>query len=160
MITALFAVDQTGGMGLNGSMPWPSNKDDMRWFKDLTTGQVVVMGKRSWESPDMPHPLPKRQNVVFTNDFFEQPEIDQVRGDVLEFLNAAPLLYENKEIFIIGGANLLMQSKPAIDRIFLTRIHGEYPCDVKIDVEEFLSGFELVNTIDLGSCKVEEYAPI
>lgn len=160
MITALFAVDNKGGMGVNGNMPWPSNKDDMKWFKTTTEGHVVVMGKRSWHSPDMPKPLPKRHNIIVTNEFIERNDIEQIRGDVAEGLKYVEEQYADKTIFVIGGANLLKQAKPVIKKAFITRIPGEYICDTVLDMTEFLEGFTLVNTIDLGSCTVEEYEAI
>lgn len=160
MIIALFAVDERGGLGNNGGMPWPSNKEDMRWFKSTTEGQVVVMGKRSWHSPDMPKPLPKRHNIVVTNEFLDRNDIEQIKGDVVEGLKYAEQQYQNLNIFVIGGANLLMQAKPAINKAFVTRIPGEYICDTVLNMNQFLEGMKLVNIIDLGTCKVEEYETI
>lgn len=160
MISALFAVDDLGGMGLNGNMPWPFNKEDMIWFKKATEGQVVVMGKKSWHSPDMPKPLPKRLNVVFTNDFMDREDIIQIRGDVCEGLLTIENSYPDQEIFVIGGANLLEQAKPVLKKIYITRIPGKHESDVKINVEEFLSGFQLINSQQFTTCKVEEYEAI
>lgn len=158
MIIAIFAVDDIGGMGFRGRLSWPSNKDDMSWFKKTTQDQIVVMGKRTWESPDMPKPLPGRFNVVVTNNFFDRDDIEQVRGDVCEALKALKTNNPSKKVFVIGGVDLLLQSKPVIDKIFLTRIKGEYIHDTFIDVESFLEGMKLENTINLGSCIVEEYS--
>lgn len=157
MIAALIAIDDAGGMGFNSSMPWPHNKDDMQWFKKTTQNQIVVMGRRTWDSPDMPSPLPGRHNVLFTNTFIERNDIDQIRGDVCEALKTVQNNNKTQNIFVIGGLNLLMQSKPVLEKIFITRIPGEYLSDTTIDINEFLLGFSLVNKINLGSCTVEEY---
>jgi dihydrofolate reductase len=157
MIIALIAVDTAGGIGYKGSMPWPHNKDDMQWFKTLTQNHVVVMGRKTWNSPDMPSPLPGRHNVLFTNTFIERNDIDQIRGDACDALKAIQKNHKNKSIFIIGGVDLLTQSQPVLQKIFITRIPGEYLSDTKIDLDKFLNGFTLINTIDLGSCIVEEY---
>jgi dihydrofolate reductase len=156
MISALFAIDSKGGMGFQGTMPWPLNKDDMKFFKSITTGQTVVMGRKTWDSPDMPSPLPNRRNLLFTSTFLERNDIVQANGDVCETLRFMQT-EDSNEIFVIGGANLIQQAKPVIDRVFLTRIPGEYQCDTFIDVDDFLSGFNLVETHNLGSCQVEEY---
>lgn len=160
MIIGLFAVDEKGGMGNQGNIPWPTVKEDMMWFKKTTQGQVVVMGKKSWLSPDMPKPLPKRHNVVFTSEFIEREDIDQVCGDVCEGLSHFEEIYPDKDIFVIGGPNLLLQSKPMLDKLFVTKIPGEFVCDTSIDIDNFLEGFKLVNIQDLGSCVVEEYEAI
>lgn len=157
MIAALFAVDQAGSMGWKGSMPWPQNKDDMRWFKTTTQNQVVVMGKRTWDSPDMPTPLPGRINVVFTNTFFDQDDVEQVKGDVCEALKSMKQHYKNKNIFVIGGPNLLLQSRPVLEKAYVTRIPGEYLHDTVLNVPDFLNGMVLHQTVNLGSCIVEEY---
>ena len=160
MIAALFAVDNKGGMGNQGNMPWPMVKEDMKWFKRATEGHVVAMGKRSWHSPDMPKPLPKRHNVVFTNDFMDRDDILQIKGDVCTGLRHVQEQNPNLNVFVVGGANLLMQAKPVITHAYITRIPGEYICDTVIDLEEFLKGFVLKETLDLGTCKVEQYETV
>ena len=67
MINALFAADQFGGMGLNGTLPWPHNSSDLKQFKQLTNGHVVVMGRRSWDDAKLPKPLEGRTVYVATN---------------------------------------------------------------------------------------------
>lgn len=157
MIAGLFAVDQIGGMGWKGSMPWPNNKDDMKWFKTTTQGQVVVMGRKTWDSPDMPTPLPGRSNVVFTNNFFECDEIEQIRGDVCEALVSLQRHHRKQNIFVIGGPNLLLQSKPVLEKVYITRIPGEYLNDTSLDVENFIKDLIFKRSMNLGSCTVEEY---
>jgi dihydrofolate reductase len=160
MIIALFAIDAGGGIGNNGAMPWPALKEDLKWFKDTTKGHVVVMGKKTWLSPDMPKPLPKRHNVVFTNEFMDNDDIFQLKGDVCAGLVQMQENNTDMNVFVIGGANLLMQSKPVLEAAYITRIKDEYFCDTKLDMTEFLIGFSLVETIDLGTCKVEKYEAI
>ena len=160
MIIALFAVDNKGGMGNQGNIPWPTVKEDMKWFKETTQGHVVVMGKKSWHSPDMPKPLPKRHNVVVTNEFMDRTDIDQLHGDICEGLKRVEKMYPDNDIFVIGGANILKQAKPVIEKAFITRIPGEYICDTVLDMPEFLTGFKLTNSLDLGTCVVEMYERI
>lgn len=157
MIAGLFAVDNKGGMGVNGHLPWPHNKDDMQWFKKTTQNQIVVMGRKTWDSPDMPSPLPGRVNVLFTNNFIDRDDVEQIRGDVCEALTSIQKSNKKLNLFVIGGPNLLEQSKPVLEKVYVTRIDGEYLNDTAINLEEFLKGFTLVNKINLGSCTVEEY---
>lgn len=160
MIAAIFAVDEAGGIGNDGRLPWPHNKDDMTWFRETTRGQVVVMGRKTWDSPDLPKPLPNRDNIVFTNEFTDDLEyigVEQVRGHVSNALRSIEKSSKKKTVFVIGGANLLKQAKPVIGKVYLTRIPGEYTCDTFIDLEDFLDGFELVDTVNHGSCVVEVY---
>jgi dihydrofolate reductase len=157
MIAALIAVDEAGGMGYNGSMPWPHNKDDMQWFKKTTQNHIVVMGRNTWNSPDMPSPLPGRHNVLFTNNFIERDDIDQIRGDACEALKTVQKNNKKQNVFVIGGQNLLLQARPVLEKVFVTRIPGEYLSDITINISEFLDGFSLVNKLNLGTCIVEEY---
>lgn len=160
MIIAIFAVDRANGMGNQGTIPWPFNKEDMKWFKETTEGQIVVMGRKSWESPDMPKPLPKRHNVVFTSSIIDNDNITQIKGDVCEGLKWLQETNPDVDVFVIGGADLLMQAKPVIERAFITRMPDTYICDTFIDLEKFIKGFTLVHTNDLDTCKVEEYEAI
>ncbi len=67
MICTIFSVDQMGGFGNNGSMPWDHDPEDMAWFREHTLNQVVVMGRNTWDDPKMPKPLPDRINCVISN---------------------------------------------------------------------------------------------
>jgi dihydrofolate reductase len=160
MIGAVFAVDDTGGIGRNGNIPWPYNKQDMQWFKHATTNSVVVMGKRSWNSPDMVKPLPNRINCVVTNQFLDRPDVEQFKGNVCEGILRLYEKYQDRNLFVIGGADILIQAKPVLDCVYVTRIPGEYMCDTHIDLSTFLTDFKLSNTQDLESCTVELYERI
>jgi len=105
----------------------------------------------------MPKPLPGRHNVVFTNEFFEQDDIEQIRGDVCEALKTIKQHNKKKNVFVIGGPNLLLQSKPILERVYITRVPGEYLNDTQINITDFLEGLTLHQTVNLGSCIVEEY---
>ena len=54
MIKAIMAVDEKGGISKGQSMPWPKNSIDLKWFKENTVNNVVVMGRKTWEDPFMP----------------------------------------------------------------------------------------------------------
>lgn len=161
MIIGLFAVDDNGGIGNNGGMPWPPNKEDFKWFRETTLNQVVVMGKTTWNSPDMPKPLPKRFNVVFSTSPAEVEGAHVVfSSNVSETLQFIERDYEYENVFVIGGVNILLQAKPALQKLYITRIPGTFEADTQIDLDSFLDGFILINTNDLGTCKVEEYEAI
>lgn len=158
MITALFAIDNTGGLGFQGSMPWPRNKEDLMWFKRTTQNQTVVMGRKTWESGDMPAPLPGRTNILVTHDFIDREDVIQLRGDICAALDQLQYKQNFRDIYVIGGANILQQVRPILDRIFLTRIPGEYINDTFINIDEYLEGFTLVKTTNFETCSIEEYS--
>lgn len=162
MIIAIFAIDEQGGMGLQGSMPWPFNKDDMKWFKSTTTGHVVVMGKKTWTSIGMPKPLPNRTNIIFTSEklISNNPTVEFISGNVVEQLSSIQHKFLDKNIFVIGGADILIQAESAIEKIYLTKINGNYNCDVVIDINKFTKNFTLTDNITFDSCNIEQYERI
>jgi dihydrofolate reductase len=142
MINAIFAVDFNGGMGFQGTLPWPHNAEDLKRFKDLTTGHVVVCGRKTWDDPKMPKPLPNRTVYVATHRpvAYAQPFSGDIESKLLEIESAN----SGKDIFVIGGAELLQLAKPVLDRIYVTHIKGSYRSDVRIHVKEYLAGFSPV----------------
>lgn len=159
MIVAIFAVDDEGGIGKNGQLPWPRNKEDMKWFRQTTQGQVVVMGKTTWDSPDMPCPLPNRTNVVITNST-DDLGVLQVSGNVCNNLKVIETKYPTNSIFVIGGASIITQSLPVLDKIYLTRIPGKYNCNTLVPIDTMLVHFVLAATLQFDTCKIEEYERI
>jgi dihydrofolate reductase len=145
VIKAIFAVDRNGGLGQGGSLPWPHDREDMLWFKNATTNHIVVMGSNTWLDPVMPKPLPNRHCVVVSNQdvsLFPQAH-DTIWGGALEkSLRVLELQNPDKHIWIIGGAKLINSTKHLFREIHLTIFDKAYDCDVLLDVDGLLSGFE------------------
>ena len=131
---AIFAIDALGGLGRNGTLPWPKNKQDFAWFKEHTLGQTVVMGRRTWDDPAFPKPLPNRTNIVITSS-----PIDIEGVTVVQSIQDAPT-----DAFVIGGAGLIQSVIDQIDTIYLTRFPDDYGCDVKLDIDKILEDFTVV----------------
>jgi len=159
MIIALFATDENGGMGVGGVMPWPRNREDMMWFKKTTENKIVVMGRKTWDSSDMPTPLPNRTNVLVTSNFIDREDILQISGNLCTALVSISLMMQD-DVFVIGGPDILMQALPVIEKAYITQIPGSYFCDATIDLTEFLKKFELINTNKLATCEIKEYAAV
>jgi dihydrofolate reductase len=146
MIKAIFATDLQGGMGKNGSLPWPHDREDMLWFKAATTDHVVVMGSNTWLDPAMPKPLPNRHCVVVTN----QPignfpgAHDVIAGDVLiPSLEVLALNHPGKDVWIIGGAKLIASTQHLLRQVHHTLFYDNYDCDVIIDYKHVLQDFNM-----------------
>jgi dihydrofolate reductase len=154
MIVGMFAVNEAGGIGLHNALPWPKNAEDMKWFRDTTMGHTVVMGRNTWDSCDMPKPLPGRKNVVFSNRRIDVDGVDCVSGNVPEVLKEYA---QNSLVFVIGGALMLLQARPVMDKMYITRIPGDYGCTVRLKMRSFLHNFKLVDAFDFKTCRVEEY---
>jgi dihydrofolate reductase len=128
LIRVILACDENWGIGKDGGLPWPHNSADMKWFKDTTTGCVVVMGKSTWDSLPT-KPLPNRNNIVVTSS-----EQDKDKGGYhyIKFDKAATELTNMnrlQDVWIIGGAKLVMGLFSIIDEFHLSRIRGSYECD-------------------------------
>jgi dihydrofolate reductase len=154
MIQAILACDGQGGIARDGVMPWPRNDLDLRHFRDLTRGAVVVMGRATWEAADMPSPLPGRTNIVVTRD----PDYVAVGATIISDNLEEHLTNIAKEhtLFIIGGASLFARLIDSIDQLHLTRIAGDYNCDTFLPLEQIARRFEVIESITLDENTVVE----
>lgn len=152
MINAMFATDEANGMGFDGKLPWPHNKEDMRWFKSHTAGDVVVMGRKTWEG-GMPKPLPGRLNWVVTGSTLknDQAEVFLQKGANGVWNNSPVALvkwlnekHRDRTIWVIGGSMLLQSMAGIFDRVYHTKITGTYECDTFLDPQAMLSGYESI----------------
>jgi dihydrofolate reductase len=140
MINALFAVDQYGGMGFNGTMPWPHNSADLKNFKELTTGHVVVMGRKTWDDKNMPKPLKGRTTYVATHQPFLQ-HTAVIKGDLNKEILALEQKHPGKIIWVVGGPELLEQCGEVFDRLYLTHYKGSFKIDTRLNMKKFLTGW-------------------
>jgi len=145
MIRSIFSVDQRGGLGNKGSLPWPNDPDDMRWFQEATTGHVVVMGRRTWDDPKFPKPLPNRQCVVLTSRKFIAGA-QTVSGDACEIIKGLQQAYPSKHIWIIGGAQLLMTTKDLCDEMWIAHRKGAYLTDVRMDMHRYMAQTRILSS--------------
>lgn len=123
MLKAIFACDDKWGIGKNGELPWPHNSEDLKWFKRMTDGHTVIMGRKTWESLPK-RPLPNRQNIVVGSQFVEGARTLSHK----DFLN---YVQDNEEevLWLIGGAQLLDSCVHLLDELWLSRIQGDFECD-------------------------------
>lgn len=145
MINGIFAADAFGGIGFNGTLPWPNNKEDLQYFKDITKGHVIVMGRRTWDDPKMPKPLPGRTNYVLTNRTITTPGVRTINGDIIDRLQELSNIHAGKDIFVIGGKQLLESASVLFDRLYLTHMKGTYRTDTRIHLDRYLLSFRAVS---------------
>lgn len=125
MISIIVAVSEDWGIGKDNELLWHIS-EDLKRFKKLTSGNTVIMGKRTWES--LPRkPLPGRMNIVLTDDPDETIK-DAVTAYSLQ--DSLDKCDTNKEIFIIGGGSIYRQFMPMADRLFITHVHRKAPADI------------------------------
>lgn len=124
-ISAIAAIGKsTRALGKDGRLLWDI-PEDMRHFKELTSGHPVIMGRRTWESiPDAFRPLPNRTNIVVTRSSadFEGATMTHTIEEALAAAKEAP---RNEEIFIIGGGEIFALTLPFTDRLYLTLVDDD-----------------------------------
>lgn len=131
MIKAIMAMDLANGVGKNGTIPWPRDKEDLNQFKNKTTGHIVVMGYNTYADPMMPKPLKGRTNIVVTHNpdkvLGTRGIYACITGNVI--LSILEYAKGDQDVWIIGGPGLLNQCWPVVEELHLTRIPGDFNCD-------------------------------
>lgn len=121
MIRIIVAMSRNRVIGDSNKLIW-SLPTDLKRFKKLTSGNTVVMGRKTYES--IGKPLPNRRNIIITRD------INYVSDgcDVVNSLDEAILLC-GSDCFIIGGGEIYKQSMDIADKLYLTLIHDDFEGD-------------------------------
>ena len=138
-IIGIVAVDRNLAIGKGGTLPWHYSAD-LKFFKQTTVGNAVVMGRRTWQS--LKKPLPDRMNVVLTS----KSDIDAFDSvvrlpDVKSILTLARTL--TTDLFVIGGARTYEVFQPHIDEWIVTEIPLSVENADTFVPSDFLDGFEL-----------------
>ena len=140
MITLIAAVARNGVIGSNNALPWHL-PEDMKHFRQLTTGNVVIMGRKTWESlPARFRPLPDRLNVVVTRNV----DYAAAGATVVHALDEALKVGAGRTAFIIGGAELYAHALQKAERLELTEI------DADIDGDAYFPTFDRAQWREVG----------
>jgi dihydrofolate reductase len=121
---AIAAMSLNRVIGAGNRIPWHL-PDDFRWFKRLTTGHVIVMGRKTFES--IGKPLPNRTTLVLTRSSTPIPGV-RIISDLRQINPADPDL-AGRDIFICGGAQLYKQALPLCSDLYLTLVQREVEGD-------------------------------
>ncbi len=125
-ISAIVAMANNRVIGKDNDIPWylPA---DLKYFKKITLGHHIIMGRKCYES--IGRPLPKRTNVIITRNLFFMSTGCLVTHSLEEALQLARENGEH-EAFIIGGAQIYELALPIIDRLYLTEVDIEAEGDI------------------------------
>ena len=130
MISAIVAVDENWGIGYNGDL-LEHIPEDLKYFKRLTENNIVIMGRKTWDS--LPKkPLPNRLNMVITSQTKSSTGCDLVNGEYMK-LSLDNLIFqlENNNhnydnYFVIGGGQIYEKLLPMCDRVYVTKIFKDH----------------------------------
>ncbi len=115
-ISMIVARSRNHVIGRDNQMPWKISAD-LQFFKKVTMGHPVIMGRKTWES--IGRPLPGRRNIVVSRN----TDLQLTGAEVVHSLDAAlATLNEFPRVFVIGGEQLFTQAFPQADRLYITEI--------------------------------------
>ena len=133
---AILAMAKNRVIGNNGKLPWPSIKEDFKWFKEFTTGKKLIVGKNTFDTLPM---LKNREILVLTRRVEELSHIsnqylinkNDLTGKIISDVSDL-----NPDIIVAGGAKTYVRLLPHITEFYVTHIYGNYEGDT------FMSSFE------------------
>lgn len=128
-ISIIAALAQNGTIGFKGGMPWHISAD-LKYFKNVTIGAPVIMGRKTYGS--IGAALPGRANIVITRNLRFSISDADIENDLSTAIAKALAFAEingNKEIFVIGGAEIYRQAINLADKLYLTEIEADYDGD-------------------------------
>lgn len=130
-ISMIVARSRNHVIGKDNQMPWKISAD-LQFFKKVTMGHPVIMGRKTWES--IGRPLPGRRNIVVSRN----TDLQLIGAEVVNSLDGAlATLSEFPRVFVIGGEQLFTQAFPKANRLFIT--------EIDIDVDGGDTFFEVPN---------------
>ena len=137
---AIVAVSEDGVIGRNGDLPWRLS-GDLKWFKKITMGHTLLMGRKTWDS--LPNALPGRENWVLSRN--AQPE-DGMR--VFRTLQEVERnLSDEQTLFVIGGGEIYSLALPLCHELYLTEVRQKVP-DGDAFFPEYKCDFEPMETLE------------
>lgn len=122
------AVGRSGQLGLGGTLPWPQAKGDLKWFKEMTVGDVVIFGRATVVAQPHLLSLPKRTILIDDTDL---PAAIAMRKVAVE--------YHNRRIWVAGGAKTYRRLLRFCSRSYITTVDYDGPADVFFPFDEYRS---------------------
>ena len=121
-VSSIVAISENHVIGKDNKLLWYL-PNDLKHFKEITSGHTIIMGRKTFDS--VGKPLPKRRNIIITRQ-----DIAIEGCEVVKSIEAAlELCKDEKEVFIVGGAEIYKQSMKFTDRIYLTIVHQNFEGD-------------------------------
>lgn len=145
MISAIVCTDQNYGIGYKNEL-LINIKEDLQHFKNLTTNNIVIMGRKTYESLPK-RPLPNRTNFVVTHNPIETDEdVVYVTLDEVKTWLSKTAPKTSKNIFVMGGESIYKELLPYCDNVYLTRVYKSFE-----NVDTYFPNLNIDNTWKLSS---------
>lgn len=148
----IVAFDKSYGIGLNNTIPWKL-PNDLFNFKKLTTNNIIIMGRKTWDSLPV-KPLPNRINIIVSSKSsysFNESNIHYVNS-FEQALNITTRYNTNKEIFVIGGSKIYEEAlkNENCQTLYLSILDQDYKCDTFFPFQ-YLNNYKIVSdTLENG----------
>jgi dihydrofolate reductase len=123
-LSIVVAIDENRLIGKDNKLPWHLPAD-LVYFKKITTGKSIVMGRKTYDS--IGRPLPNRRNIVISRNSKTLITGCEVLSSIDDVLS---ITKDEDEVMIIGGASLCEQLLPQVSRLYITKIEGKFDGDV------------------------------
>ena len=153
---AILCADKNWGIGYKNKL-LISIPSDMRFFRETTTGNVVIMGRRTLESFPGGQPLKNRVNIVLTRKpDYAVPGVIVVHS--IEELMAVAVQYNTEHLYVIGGGSVYSQLLPYCDTVYVTRVDYAYHADTFFPDLDAAPEWEMVSEGEEQTCFDIEFA--
>lgn len=129
MLSLIVAMAENRTIGINNNLPWHL-PNDLQYFKKVTMGKPIIMGRKTYES--IGRPLPGRRNIVITRQTgYTQAGVDVVSSlsEAIQLGEDIALVEGHEEVFVIGGAEIYQQALNYADRLYITHVLADVEGD-------------------------------
>jgi dihydrofolate reductase len=123
-VSLIVAAAENRCIGINNALPWYL-PEDLKYFKRVTLGKPIIMGRKTFES--IGKPLPGRANIVITNNkhyFHEGIKVVTSLDEAIHLAESIALIDGQEEVMVIGGAGIYALCLPRADRLYYTKVHA------------------------------------
>ncbi|MCB1648031.1 MAG: type 3 dihydrofolate reductase [Pseudomonadales bacterium] len=128
-LALIWAMARNRTIGRNNALPWHL-PEDLKYFKRVTMGKPIIMGRKTWES--IGRPLPGRTNIVISRDPAFQAEGVKVVNSLEQALSVAEsvgIIDGSDEVVVMGGEQIYALALPKAERLYMTEVHADVAGD-------------------------------
>ena len=152
---AIIAMSQNRAIGKNGGLPWPSIKEDFKWFKEFTMGNTIIVGKNTFDTlPLLKNReclvLVREDKIMAANPNQYLVNNNSMTGQLITMEDIESYSQFKRDYLIVaGGAKTYVKLLPYIDEFYVTHVCGNFDGDTFIpEFEHLFNNFELIKEFD------------